>query len=63
MKIGDLVRYGARDTGIIIRAVTDTDDAWNTQTFGVSAYWVKFFTCGEVMWTYEKDLTPITKGN
>ena len=63
MKVGDLIRYGARDVGIIMRAVVQTDNAWTMQTFGVPAYWVKFFTCDELMWTYKKDLTPIRRGN
>lgn len=63
MKPGDLIKYKAWDVGIIVRAVTETDDAWNMQTFGVPAYWVRWCRDNRTTWTYKKDLTALKKGN
>jgi len=64
---GDLVRYGpGRNSlvGIVVRAVSSDDDAWQMQTFGVDASWVIFFDSPRAGWVYDKELeiiSPINK--
>ena len=63
MKIGDLVRCGNRDVGILLRKLQyETDDEsqnWNGET----AWWIQFIDDEGPMWSYEEELTLVKKGN
>ena len=72
MRPGDLIRYGGLQDhghqfpgclGVLLRKLqyeTD-DDAINWD--GESAWWIQFVNDEGPMWSYEEELTLVSKGN
>ena len=62
MKVGDWVQLGEY-IGVLVRPVIPKDKAHTHQTQGEPAWWTLFIGDQELMWSYEEELTLITKGN
>ena len=72
MKIGDLISYGTMPhwklrayLGILLRKLQhDTDDDLGASNWdGEPAWWIQYVDDEGPTWTYEVDLTLVTKGN
>ena len=73
MKPGDLVRYGGMVDnpafpgclGVLLRKLQyDSDDDLGSSNWGgESAWWIQFINDEGPTWSYEKELTVVTKGN
>ena len=73
MKTGDLVRYGGIPgnplfpgcIGVVLRKVSpgDDDDLGSSTWDGESAWWIQFVNDDGPTWSYEEELTLVTKGN
>ena len=73
MKPGDLVKYGGVPgdnpafsgcLGVLLRRLqyhSDGDDAQNWD--GAPAWWIQFVNDEGPMWSYDEELTLVTKGN
>ena len=72
MRPGDLIIYGTRPhwtlpgvLGILLRKLQyDTDDDLGASNWdGEPAWWIQYVDDEGPTWTYEVDLTLVTKGN
>jgi len=72
MKPGDLVKYGGMEDnplfpgclGVLLRRLqyhSDGDDVQNWD--GAPAWWIQFVNDEGPMWSYDEELTLVTKGN
>jgi hypothetical protein len=72
MKCGDLVRYGGLPgnplfpgcIGVLLRKVSHGDEEdFFTGEDCESAWWIQFVNDDGPTWSYEEELTLVTKGN
>ena len=71
MKPGDLILYGTQPhwklsgvLGILLRKLQwDDDDDDYINWDGEPAWWIQFINDEGPMWSYEEELTLVTKGN
>jgi hypothetical protein len=63
MKIGDLIRCGNRDVGILLRKLQYETEDESQNWDGEPAWWIQFIDDEGPMWSYEEELTLIKKGN
>ncbi len=71
MKPGDLVRYGGMVDnpafpgclGVLLRKLQYHSDSDNAAWGGESAWWIQFINDEGPTWSYEEELTLVTKGN
>ena len=70
MNVGDLVRYGGVPgrafsgcLGVLLRRLQYHSDGDNTAWDGAPAWWIQFVNDEGPMWSYDEELTLVTKGN